>query len=112
MKSLKKQVSGKSSALMFEETKDDVPICLALACVDPVAGKAERMKSHIKQCKNITDDQRTLALLSAAKVAPRLPSHTQKGRLEVHGSLRRLQALTERVFRYKHVPNANETEIY
>ncbi|KAF8964937.1 hypothetical protein BDZ97DRAFT_2001757 [Flammula alnicola] len=51
----------------------------ALACVDPIAGKAERMKTHVKQCKNMSDDERTLALLSATKAAPRLPSQNITG---------------------------------
>ena len=42
-----------------------------------MCGKAERMKSHLKHCKNISDDERTLALLNAAKAAPLLPSPSQ-----------------------------------
>jgi hypothetical protein len=44
-----------------------------------MAGKAERMKAHLKCCKNISDDERTLALLNAARAAPRLPSRTIPG---------------------------------
>jgi hypothetical protein len=32
------------------------------------------MKTHIKHCKSFSDDERTLALLTASKSAPRLPS--------------------------------------
>ncbi len=48
---------------------------IALACIEPIAGKAERMKAHIKQCKNLCDDERTLALLTASKSTPRLPQN-------------------------------------
>ena len=37
-----------------------------MARVTPICGKGERMKTHIKNCKSITDDERTLALLTSA----------------------------------------------
>jgi hypothetical protein len=47
---------------------------IALACVEPIAGKSERMKTHIKRWKNLSNDEHTLALLTAHKSASCLPS--------------------------------------
>lgn len=37
------------------------------------------MKTHIKSCKNISDDDRTIALLTATRTALRLPLHNISG---------------------------------
>jgi hypothetical protein len=60
--------------IVMRMTNSTLTHYLALACVEPVCGKAERMKTHLKQGKNISGDERTLALLNATKAAPRLPS--------------------------------------
>jgi hypothetical protein len=41
-------------------------IFLAIEQVVPIAGKAERMKVHLKNCKSVSADNRTVALLSSA----------------------------------------------
>ncbi|PPQ68399.1 hypothetical protein CVT26_006071 [Gymnopilus dilepis] len=55
----------------------------AIEHISPICGKPERMKSHLKNCKSISDDDRTVALLSAqsaeAKSKSRFPSSSYQG---------------------------------
>lgn len=55
----------------------------AIARVTPICGKSDRMKTHVKNCKSLTDDERTLAMLTV----PPAPTRRQATALREHPTL-------------------------